>query len=366
MKILFTYLTAFSRFGGIEKFNKAFIKVLAELSAGEVRVFSLHDGEPDAAYVSPNVFKGFSGGKITFLIEAIKAIREQDVVILGHINLAVLIVAKLLNPSLKIILITHGIEVWQGNMRFFQKMVLVKADLILAVSSFTKNELIRLHQVPGEKIKVFHNTIDPFFEIKNSFNKPAYLLERYQLKEGNPVLLSICRLSAEEGYKGYDTVLRTLPAVKEKYSGIKYLVVGKYDASEKERLEQLAVEMGVADSLFLTGFVPEEELVDHFLLGDVFVMPSTNEGFGIVFIEAMVCGLPVVAGNKDGSVDALANGALGQLVDPHSMEAITQAIINGLSGNILEVQKKEMQKKVVDRFGFANFRDRLHSILQNL
>ena len=72
--------------------------------------------------------------------------------------------------------------------------------------------------------------------------------------------------------------------------------------------------------------MPPEELPDYFRLADVFVMPSTGEGFGIVFLEAMATGVRVIAGNQDGSRDALCDGALGTLVDPENCEELASAI----------------------------------------
>jgi len=79
--------------------------------------------------------------------------------------------------------------------------------------------------------------------------------------------------------------------------------------------------------VILTGFIDESEFADYFLLADLFVLPSKKEGFGIVFIEAMAYGLPVICGNADGSIDAICNGELGKAVnadDPAELEdAIT-------------------------------------------
>ena len=94
-----------------------------------------------------------------------------------------------------------------------------------------------------------------------------------------------------------------------------YLVVG--DGDDRQRLEELAQTTGVAHAMQFAGHVPHRELPDYFRLADVFVMPSTGEGFGIAFLEAAASGLPVIGGNRDGSVDALADGTIGTLVDPH-------------------------------------------------
>ena len=86
----------------------------------------------------------------------------------------------------------------------------------------------------------------------------------------------------------------------------------------------------MAKNVQFAGLVPPEELPDYFRLADVFVMPSTGEGFGIVFLEAMATGVPVIAGNRDGSRDALCDGALGTLIDPENCEELASAILAAL------------------------------------
>ena len=93
-------------------------------------------------------------------------------------------------------------------------------------------------------------------------------------------------------------------------------------------------------------------------------MPSSGEGFGIVFLEAMAMGLPVIAGNADGSIDALDQGRLGLLVDPHAVDAIAAALHSQLEkgkGSIIDQQA--LQTKVYAQFGFDAFKQRLHNLL---
>lgn len=133
-------------------------------------------------------------------------------------------------------------------------------------------------------------------------------------------------MAETEQYKGYDKVLEALPELVKSYPGLRYLLVGKYDNNEKQRLDAIINRLGLKEIVAFTGFVPDEELAAHFMLGDIFIMPSEKEGFGIVFIEAMYYGLPVIAGNIDGSADALCRGEMGILVNPGNKEEIIAAV----------------------------------------
>ena len=97
-------------------------------------------------------------------------------------------------------------------------------------------------------------------------------------------------------------------------------------------------------------------------------MPSKKEGFGIVFIEAMACGLPVIAGNRDGSVDALKNGELGTLVDPDSTQEISNGLIHNLSSHSLSTaaERLKLQQKVKETFGFDIYCKNLQIVLGHI
>ena len=118
----------------------------------------------------------------------------------------------------------------------------------------------------------------------------------------------------------------------------------------------------------MTGFVSDEELCDHYNLCDVFAMPSKGEGFGIVYLEALACGKPVLAGNKDGAVDPLINGELGCLVDPDNLQEITDSLINILQKtypNPLIYQPEKLRQKTIEKFGYVKFRQTLAKLLQD-
>jgi len=156
-------------------------------------------------------------------------------------------------------------------------------------------------------------------------------------------------------------VIAVLPEIKNNKDGLKYLIVGKYDQQEYSRIQKLIVDKKLEDDVILTGFVSDEELTDYYLSADIFVMPSKQEGFGIVFLEALVCGLTVIAGNKDGSADVLKNGELGTLIDPDNPEQLKTEILNNL--NVIE-DKEFLSSEVQETFGFEKFKERLEEIIR--
>ncbi|MBC5991626.1 glycosyltransferase family 4 protein [Pontibacter sp. SD6] len=340
--------------------------LLNSSSVSKVKVSSAYDASGDLKYVKASQFTGYAGKRIQYLLDTIKAALSADILITGHINLSLVgVLAKVLRPKLTLVCIAHGIDVWY-DLSKLKRLMLIKSDHILSVSSFTRQKLIERHKLSTSKISVFPNTLDPYFKLPSSFLKPEYLLRRYKVSETWPVLLSVCRLSSLEGYKGYDTVISALPAILKVFPDVKYIIVGKYDQGEYRRINSLTKELGVEDHVLLTGFVPEVELTDHFLLGDVYTMPSREEGFGIVYIEAMACGLPVIAGNADGSVDALDHGKLGTLIDPTNSVELADATVALLRDPMSLDQKRDLQRRVMDKFGFERFSSRLNQFLEEI
>jgi len=335
--VLFLTLRVFSATGGIEKVCRIFGKALHDIAATcngmQVKVFSVYDGakEVDTKYMPASGFKGFGASRLWFIISALRQAASADTIIVSHINLlSVGFLAKMMFRKKKLVLFAHGIEVWR-SLSGTRKKMLSKCDVILAVSHFTKNKLIENFNIPDQNITVLNNCLDPFLPLPHTQKDTAFMAT-YGLTKNNTVLFTLTRLSSKELYKGYDQVLLALQGLRKKYPEIKYIIAGKYDDTEKKRLDLIIENASLKDAVIFTGYVPDKELAALFSLADVYVMPSKKEGFGIVFIEAMYYGLPVIAGNKDGSADALHNGKLGMLVDcdnPAEIEnAIEEVILN--------------------------------------
>lgn len=366
--LYFLNLIGFSQTGGLEKFNRCFMKALDELSSElnySSNAASLYDSVANEQYYPAKQYKGFSQSLAKFVPSTILAGLSKDVIILGHINLAVIgWVIKTLVPSKKLIVICHGIEVWQP-VTGVKKMMLQKADSVLAVSDYTKQQIVEKQGLPVEKVTVFHNTIDPYFDYPKQFTKDKGLMSRYGIADTDYVVYTLCRLSSKEQYKGYDAVIKAIGKLVVKYPQIKYLLAGKYDDVEKARLDKLIAENNLQSNVIFAGYIKDEEVTKHYQLGDVFIMPSKGEGFGIVFIEAMACGRNVVAGNADGSKDALRNGELGVILDADNVDAIAIVIAEKIKNkeNYDAAYAANLQQKVKDYFGFAAYKQKLKGIL---
>lgn len=367
MKILFYYLSAFKSTGGIEKFNRCFIKALNDLTQNELTPFivSAYDQSSDNRYTSISNFFGFSGKRFSSLIFIIRKALKSDLLILGHINLAIAgLIVKLIKPGCKVVIIAHGIEIWEKQ-SFIKKKCLQRADLILSVSNFTKNQLVLKNHIDPLRIRIFPNTIDPFFQVPVAFNKPEYLYQRYNIQPGQPIILTLSRLVSSEQYKGYDKVIESLPLILKTHPNAIYILAGKYDVVEKTRIEEVLHLHNVTDRVIMPGFINDNEVPDHYKLADVFIMPSRKEGFGIVFLEALACGIPVIGGNQDGTVDALKNGVLGTLINPTKIDEISGAITNVFNQSFSH-KPVIVQDKVLATFGFPQFRNRLKTVLDEL
>ncbi|WP_315862267.1 glycosyltransferase [Picosynechococcus sp. PCC 7003] len=116
----------------------------------------------------------------------------------------------------------------------------------------------------------------------------------------------------------------------------------------------------------LAGFIPDEELADHYNLCDVFAVPSKGEGFGIVYLEALACGKPTIGGNQDGAIDALCNGELGVLVDPDDLTEISTVITEILQKTYplpILYQPETLRQTVIEIYGFEQFKQNLAQLL---
>src|SRR5579872_403181 len=352
---------AFHAFGGIETFNRSLIHALDHIAAARnlrVRVFSLLD-EPSPASATPYLasprlhFRGFRGSRARFALSACHAARSADIVIVGHANLLPLV--PLMTRSFKC-LIAHGIEVWKPLPRL-QTLGAARFDRILCVSAYTQREMMRMNSMPAARFRVFPNTLDPVYARARHAR-----LDRAALGlPPGPMLLSVSRLAPSERYKNVAAVVAALPEVLRQVPDAFYVIVG--DGAERQPFLDLARRLGLAARVFLPGAVPDALLPSYYAACDLFVLPSTKEGFGIVFLEAMEHAKPCIGARAGGVPEVVQDGVTGLLVDASDLpRALPRALLHLLTDPALRLAMGESGRETLERnFAREQFVEQLES-----
>lgn len=353
--------------GGIQVFNNYLVAALRRLGF-ELRIISVNDRAQDASPEMPELIPCNRGRHVRKAIAAAQLFRQAmafrpEFILCGHLNFTPVCAAASRLLKIPFITITHGVELWNPPANLLR--TLAAGARIISVSRYTRGLVLeKLPGFPPERAVVFQNTFDPDVFVPRE--KSPELMSELGLSRDDKVILTICRLAQSEQLKGYDKVIRVLPEVLRAVPEARYVLGGRGD--DVPRIEGLISELGLEGRVIMPGFVSADRLVDFFNLADVFVMPSKKEGFGIVFLEAMSCGKPVIAGNKDGSMDAVQDGKLGIAIDPDDPAALREAIITVLTGKgearLYDPQR--IRRDVIEAFGFEGFVRRLGEILADI
>lgn len=370
MKVLFIALGIYGRIGGIERFNQRVVRCLAELAGSQVRqgrVIALWDSPAQRVHApQPLAFVSGSSRKLKTAASFAWHVLEMqpDVILYGHVLLAPLAyVARALAPRARNMLFVHGWEVW-GDSSYrkippWEPFVLRTCfDRVISVSRFTASKMKTAYRLPLSRFAVFPNAVDVEASIL-----PAAKAPETGPCEGEYRLLTVTRLSEGTQYKGCDKVIRALPRVMAAYPNTYYHVVG--EGPLRRELELLAEQVGVRDHVRFLGRLSDEELAQEYRRSHLYVMPSTGEGFGIVFLEAWLHGLPVIAGNRDASAEVVTNGVDGLTVDPESIEDLARAIISLLTDRQAAAEMgAKGRAKVLTYYTHDHFRTRLAALLR--
>ena len=207
-------------------------------------------------------------------------------------------------------------------LRIFEEKMLERANKIIAVSHFTKRELLEYYKVPEEKIRVIHNGVDV-----NKF-KPAQ--DKRKIKQAlgfNPddlTILSVGRLYAR---KGLFTLIESMPAVVERFKNAKFIISGKGQSDEMRKLLAHAEKIGVKDNLIFTGYYPDKKLPKLYQAADVFAFSTFYEHHPFAVLEALSTGLPVVTTSVGGIPETIENGKNGFLVEPFNPKQFADRIL---------------------------------------
>jgi glycosyltransferase involved in cell wall biosynthesis len=346
--------------GGIQRFNHTLLAALSALDL-ECDVLSMHDSLQSTAppgFGTRTSIRGFAGSRWKFSQCAFRNIvgNRYDWILIGHVNLLVFAIATLLLKPFsrtRAVLIAHGIEVW-GHIGRLRRLAFLRLHTTLCVSRYTRRRV--LEQVPTlhhDRLAIFPNCLGSTWTGLNpSPQRPV---------PDAPFVLSVSRLERGDRYKGIVTVIEALSQLDD--PSLHYIVVGH--GNDTVFLREVAARCGVAQRVHFLHGISDAELVNMYTQCKAFVLPSGNEGFGLVFLEAMYFGAPVIAAAEKGALDVVRDGETGLLVRFGDSMAIKRAIERLIGDAVLREHLRERGRSTVvgdGEFTFAHFTRRAGQI----
>jgi phosphatidyl-myo-inositol dimannoside synthase len=305
--------------------------------------------------------RGFSRSKVRFVGSALGQSRKgARVVLAAHPYLALPAAwMKSLSPQLKTIVMSHGVEVW-NPLPGLRRRSLLSADLVLAPSTYTAQRLAEVQGVSSAKIRKLAWPLNPDF--LSMADKPAKLSLPKNFPEGR-VILSVGRWAASERYKGVDDLIRAVAQLQTKFPRLCLAAVG--DGDDLPRLEKIARDLGVSESIrFLTN-LSREEIAACYARSEIFALPSTGEGFGLVFLEAMAFGKPLIGTAHGGITDIIENRVNGLLVPAGDLKSLVDALAELLENESLRMELgRRGAEHVRQRYSFDFFVNNLERIIE--
>jgi phosphatidylinositol alpha-1,6-mannosyltransferase len=340
--------------GGIAQYNRDFLGALAKGGLPSVTVLPRQAADfprpPETIEQLPA-----RAGRIAYSVAAVRTafLRTVDFVFCGHLFMAPLaaLIARL--KGAKLIIQAHGIEAWPRPSRI-QRTATERADLVLCVSRHTRAAVLSWAAIAPDRVLVVPNTVRDVFTPCDSATQRAALAV-----EGKRILLTVGRMDSRERYKGHDRVIAVIPDLVAKGHDICYMVVGEGD--DRARLDALARDAGVSDRVRFLGAQGLPSLIETYRSADLFVMPSTGEGFGVSFLEAMASGTPALGLDIAGAKDALADGELGTASSEAELSAAISRILNRPKPDSVD-----LSSAVHARFGQKQFANNVLNVLNRL
>jgi phosphatidyl-myo-inositol dimannoside synthase len=354
--------------GGVQRASRHLAAALSEFATSrhlDYRLLSLNDkSELQRMSVGGRefVFTGCERNKTRFAAAAMKAAtRRAKVVLAGHPNLAPITQAmRIVAPWLRTIVCTHGVEVWQP-LPLRRRLALRRASLVLAPSQDTANHVAEQQGVQRRRIQVLPWAIDPDFEAITGNDLKTKLPRGYP--EGR-VILTVGRWAANERYKGMDTLIIALPRLLTKWPELQLVAVGSGD--DRAWLEELADQNGVNLHVHFLSGLSYAELAACYSACEIFALPSAGEGFGLVYLEAMARGKPVIGGAHGGAPEVIEDGVTGYLVPHGDAAMLATAIETLLADPELALKMGQRGRQRVDKeFRFNAFTKSLKKILRD-
>ncbi len=212
----------------------------------------------------------------------------------------------------------HGFSPWREQRLYglLDRIAASQQQQIITVSKEIGKWLVEVEKLPAEKMRTIHHGID----LEQLYSKTQVSQELVNV--GRPVIGTISRLL---DWKGLDFLLSAFERCLEKYPQASLVIAG--DGPERFFLEQQAHALGIAEKVYFLGHLPHSRIGSLIQTFDIFAFPSFGEGFGIVLLEAMAWGKPIVASNAMSIPEIVIHGKTGLLVAPRDSDALAQGLL---------------------------------------
>lgn len=360
-KIKLLYVITSTGFGGAERLLLSYLKLLDRIQY-EIYVCSLREKPDDlqgeiskyAQFTNLNMRNKFNPSVLSNLTNLIREIKPD--IIHTHLFQARFYTSVAHLFSRYGILITHkhnNVNPKKHNIFIlFEMMSIFLNDKVIAISQAVAKSLRKFEFIPLKKIFVLHNGID--------FKKFNEIADSQNISPRNPFIIGIvCRL---EPQKGISYLLLAMRIILAKFPNVKLEIVG--DGSLFRELNELSKKLEISNSVKFFGKFAD--VIPFYKRMSVFVLPSLYEGFGIVLLEAMAAGVPVVATNVNGINEVVVDGESGILVPPKNPEAIADAVIKIIENDKLTERLVMEGYKRAELFDIKDHVMKLHNFYKNL
>ena len=359
--------------GGVQEAGRLTSLAMAEIieSRGwSASLFGLNDpaGEQRLAIAGRSLpLQGFDRSKGRFIRAAMSAAGaarkyKTHIIFAAHPNLAPIAVwMQKASPRARAIVVAHGVEVWQ-RLPLVRRATLKAAHLVAAPSADTIARLVEIQGVSRGKTRLLPWPVSPDF-VRFTERKDHPLPPGFPAEANARVVLTIGRAAANEQYKGTDNLIRAVSQLREAVPHLRLVAVGGGD--DLPRLKALVTETKATDQVHFLQRLSREELASCYACAEIFAMPSAGEGFGIVFLEAMAFGKPLIAASAGGALDLVHDEVNGFLVPPRELAPLTAALARLLRDSALRESLGAKGLALVrEKYSFAVFRRRLEQLFE--
>lgn len=219
-----------------------------------------------------------------------------------------------------------------------------EADMIIACSTFMRHEIMESLHVSDEKIRVIPNGVEykHLINLRTKYADFPHIRRRWAPPDA-PLIFFVGRLEWE---KGPDLLVEAMPQVVNSFPNAKLILAGK--GGYTDHLIKMIQALNMEESIQLVGFISDETRNELYAVADVAVFPSRYEPFGIVALEAMAAGVPVIVGDVGGLSEVVKHGVTG-LSAPVSADEIAEAILQSLRHPEAAAERAHRAQEVVKK-----------------